>query len=444
MLLERMPGTGRATRCEWTANCTDTSPHLWGQYSPFFSVPSNLSPDVPAACEVTFALVLSRHGARDPTASKSDLYRDIIERLQGSVSYYSPGFEFLKDFEYKLGSEQLTKFGTQQLVDAGETFYERYQYLAKHGDPFVRAAGSQRVVESATNFTKGFYTAKSKGDGDVPDDMLVVPEGSGYNNTMDHGTCTAFEEGPASKTREEMQDVWKAIWVLPITARLNHKLPGANLTLDETIYLMDLCPFHVVASPRGDERSPICNLFSKEEWRSYDYFMSLDKWYGYGQGNPLGPTQGVGYVNELIARLTGEPVDDSTSTNSTLDASPKTFPLDRKLYADFSHDNLMSSVYAAMGLYNQTADLPVSRKVAPGSTGGFSAAWTVPFAGRMYVEKMRCGIEKEKELVRVLVNDRVMKLEGCGGDEQGRCELGRFVDSLGFARGGGRWDACFS
>ncbi|KAH8172699.1 histidine phosphatase superfamily (branch 2) domain-containing protein [Sarocladium implicatum] len=393
---ERMPSTDRQPRCEWTANCTDTSPHSWGQYSSFFSVPSEISPDIPDECDVTFALVLSRHGARDPTSSKSDLYRGIIERIQSSVSDFSPGFEFLKDFEYKLGSEQLTEFGTQQMVDSGERFYQRYQHLAKHEEPFVRAAGSQRVIDSATNFTKGYYEARGKGAVEDPRDVLVVPEGNGSNNTMDHGTCTAFEEGPASKTRERMQSAWKAIWVLPITARLNHKLPGANLTLDETIYMMDLCPFHVVASPKGDKLSPICSLFSKTEWRSYDYFMSLDKWYGYGQGNPLGPTQGVGYVNELIARLTGKPVEDSTSTNSTLDSSPETFPLDRKLYADFSHDNLMASVHAALGLYNQTANLPVDRKVAPEKAGGFSAAWTVPFAGRMYVEKMRCG-KKEEE-----------------------------------------------
>ena len=40
-------------------------------------------------------------------------------------------------------------------------------------------------------------------------------------------------------------------------------------------------------------------------------------------GNPLGRIQGVGYVNELLARLTGEPVQDHTTHNSSLE-----FPLD--------------------------------------------------------------------------------------------------------------------
>jgi hypothetical protein len=67
----------------------------------------------------------------------------------------------------------------------------------------------------------------------------------------------------------------------------------------------------------------------------------------------------------------------------------------------------------------------------------------VPFAARVYVEKMRCGGEEE-ERVRVLVNDRVMALRGCGADERGMCTLERFVESMAFARGNGRWDWCFA
>jgi hypothetical protein len=65
----------------------------------------------------------------------------------------------------------------------------------------------------------------------------------------------------------------------------------------------------------------------------------------------------------------------------------------------------------------------------------------------MYVEKMTCGGGEEgedEELVRVLVNDRVVPLQNCGADSLGRCRLGAFVESLSFARGGGLWHACFS
>lgn len=414
-------------------------------------MPSDIDAAVPPTCELTLALVLSRHGSRDPTARKSDTYHDLIERLQDDVTDYAPGFEFIKEYDYSLGSDELTDYGENEMVQSGEAFFERYKALVKSSDPFIRAAGSNRVIESAKKFAKGLADSQERelkarrGLEGRGKDILIIPEEEGFNNTLNanHGACPAFQDGPAAEVKDKMQAKWKETWVPPVTSRLNSKLTGANLTLDETIYLMDLCPFNTVADS-GASPSEFCRLFSLEEWRNYDYFMSLDKWYGYGPGNPLAPSLGVGYVNEVIARLTGEPVEDSTTVNSTLDASPETFPLDRRLYADFSHDNSMSTVYAALGLYNGTEHLPVTRRLGPEKTGGYSAAWTVPFAGRMYVEKMRCSeADGEEELVRVLMNDRVVPLKNCDADGLGRCRLGAFVESLSFARGGGLWHECF-
>jgi hypothetical protein len=211
------------------------------------------------------------------------------------------------------------------------------------------------------------------------------------------------------------------------------------------VHMMDLCPFNTVASSATNASaiSPFCGLFTSAEWASYDYYQTLGKWYGYGPGNPLGSTQGVGFANELIARLTGTPVIDHTSTNATLDADPATFPLNRTLYADFSHDNDMTAIFAALGLYNGTSMLSNTTRESARQAGGYSAAWTVTFAARAYIEKMTCGGDSAEELVRVLVNDRVVPLQGCGADALGRCALGDFVDSLSFARGGGLWDLCF-
>lgn len=206
---------------------------------------------------------------------------------------------------------------------------------------------------------------------------------------------------------------------------------------------MDLCPFNTVASPIG-AISPFCNLFSRDEWRQYDYYQTLGKYYGYGAGNPLGPTQGVGFVNELIARLTNAPVQDHTSVNQTLDSKFPTFPTGDgyPLFADFSHDNDLTSIYAALGLYSSFAPLSNTTIETTKQTAGYSAAWTVPFAARMYVEKMKCDGDDE-EKVRVVINNRVVPLVGCPVDTKGRCGLKDFVKGLDFARGGGKWDQCF-
>lgn len=148
--------------------------------------------------------------------------------------------------------------------------------------------------------------------------------------------------------------------------------------------------------------------------------------------------------------MTNTPVVDHTSVNHTLDDdnNKQTFPLGSKLYVDVSHDNDMTSIFSALGLFNNT---PPLSNTSIQSTDSYSAASTVPFAARAYFEKMECATagatkaKEKEEFVRILVNGRVMPLNTCGGDKDkwGRCTLGDFVQSLSFARAGGKWDLCF-
>ncbi|CAD0047632.1 unnamed protein product [Aureobasidium pullulans] len=371
--------------------------------------------DVPLTCSVTFAQILSRHGARDPTASKTAKYNSTIIKIQNNVANFTGNYAFLDDYEYTLGADQLTDFGRQQMENSGIKYYQRYANLARKSVPFVRSSSEDRVVESAERWIDGFNQTKA-GDWwankNYPSINVVISEAAGSNNTLNHDLCNSFENGPDSTIADAAQKTWVSVFVPAIQKRINTDLPGANLTLTEIIYLMDLCPFNTVASPNGTI-SPFCSLFTESEWHDYGYYESLNKYYGYGAGNPLGPTQGIGFTNELIAPL----------------------------YADFSHDNDMTAIFFAMGLYNSTVPLSNTTLQTAQQSNGYSAAYTVPFAARAYIEKLQCLGHKE-EMVRVIVNDRVIPLRGCGADWLGRCGLGAFVDSMAFARTGGGWGSC--
>jgi hypothetical protein len=380
---------------------------------------------------------------------KTASYRALVDRIHSDATSYVKAYAFIKDFEYTLGANELSVFGQQQMINSGIDFYNRYKKLAGEITPFIRSSGSNRVVESAQNWTQGFHsarvqdTASNKSDG-YPYDIVVISEDNGSNNSLNHGLCTSFEDGFDSTIADSAQATWASIFAPNITTRLNLDLPGVNFTTTDTIYMMDLCPFNTVADVLGTI-SPFCGIFTESEWRSYDYYQSLGKYYGYAWGNPLGATQGVGFTNELIARLTASPVEDHTSTNHTLDDSIITFPVGNttRLYVDFSHDNDMTAIFSALGLYNSTAPLSNVTIETAQQMNGYTAAWSVPFAGRAYFEKMSC-VGEEDELVRVVVNDRVVPLESCEGDRLGRCTLDRFVESLSFARDGGHWDRCFT
>ena len=152
-------------------------------------------------------------------------------------------------------------------------------------------------------------------------------------------------------------------------------------------------------------------------------------------GEELGPVQGVGYVNELLARLTNQPINDSTQTNRTLDSSPTTFPLNATIYADFSHDSELIAIYSAIGLFRPTQPLDSTK---PDANREWVTSKLVPFSGRLVTERLSCSVKRgREEYVRMVVNDALQDLSFCGAGRDGICTLNAFVQSQTFARSDG-------
>ncbi|KZT06538.1 phosphoglycerate mutase-like protein [Laetiporus sulphureus 93-53] len=412
----------------------------WAQYTPYYAVEAYAAP--PDECEITQVNILQRHGARYPTKSSTKAIETALAKVQAiPVSDYTdPQLEFIADFDYDLGEDDLVAYGAQESYDAGEEAFTRYVALVSADElPFVRASSKSRVVQSATNWTAGFAAASNG----VYAPLLNVIISESGNDTLDDSDCPA-----AADTSDDAQTAaWIATYAPNITTILNAGAPGADLDDDDTQALISLCPFESVAN---EQRSEWCDLFEwvgdqiigqggESVWAGYEYWGDLDKYYNTGYGATLGPVQGVGWINELLARLTDTPVNDSTSTNTTLDSNPATFPLNRTIYADFTHDNLMIAVYSAMGLFAQPAPLD---DTLPDPTRTWRASELVPFASRMVVERLSCGGEA---YVRVLVNQAVQDLSFCGADGDGLCTLDAFVESQAYASSGGdgQWALCF-
>ncbi|PFH48993.1 hypothetical protein AMATHDRAFT_148650 [Amanita thiersii Skay4041] len=398
----------------------------WGAYTPFYPIEEYQPP--PDDCKVTQPnMQLQRHGARYPTRGASEGIQKAVHKLLSASEYREHTMFFLNNYKYELGTDQLIKFGADHARHTGAEMFYRYNSLInKHHLPFVRASGKQRVVDTATNWTRGFAEASRN----VYQPKLDVILSEKLNDTLDNTQC------PNAGDADFEVDEWVAIYGQPIAKRLNKAAPGANLTAADVYGLMLLCPFESQAKM---EKSSFCDLFTQEEFGYLAYTSDLDKYYSTGYGQPLGRVQGVGYINELLARLTKTPVRDNTQTNRTLDSSPDTFPLDRTVYADFSHDNQMIAIYTAVGLFPQYRALDPT---TPDDKRSWMVSRMVPFSARMVTEKVECRI---KEYVRIFVNDALQPLAFCGADEEdGMCELNKFVKSQRYARhdGEGDWEAC--
>ncbi|KAG8853712.1 hypothetical protein FRB91_004476 [Serendipita sp. 411] len=323
----------------------DKIARLLGPYSPWYPVQYYITP--PSTCNITQAHFLQRHGARFPTKGQGEKIKRALSHIKipSAKAALKSDLGFMRKYKYDLGTEDLIYFGANEAFAAGVAAYNRYSQLAHISPPFLRAGDTGRVVETGKKWRQGFEVAGRM----RLKDALIIPEEKGYNNSL-HGiqNCPAHSDEPSDKA----QAIWLSKFAPNITARLNAAAPGSTLVDEDIPMLMSICSFESLAHYRT---SKWCNVFSEGEWQDFEYWSDLEKYYNTGLGNPLGRVQGVGWVNELIARLTHTPVNDTTTTNRTLDENPETFPLGKNMtmFADFSHDNEMNAIFATMGLFGR-------------------------------------------------------------------------------------------
>ncbi|KAL0960773.1 hypothetical protein HGRIS_005794 [Hohenbuehelia grisea] len=424
--------SGISPRKPTTAPTFTKNQKLWAQYAPWFPAAQYRAP--PSGCHITQVNILQRHGARFPTSGATTAIRSALSKLSSVQNFTDPRLDFLRTYQYTLGINDLVPFGALQSSQSGQEAFKRYSSIVKKDNvPFVRAASSERVVLTATNWTAGFSAASHH----VFNPVLNVIISEDGNNTLEDSLC------PNAGNSAVQTQQWAQVFATPIADRLNQGAPGANLTAVDIFNLISLCPFDSVAK---ETKGPFCDIFDDAAFQGFEYTGDLDKFYGTGYGQALGRVQGVGYVNELLARLTGKPVVDNTQTNRTLDSSPITFPLNRTIYADFSHDNQMIAIYSAIGLFRQPQPLNPTQ---PDERRTWVTAKLVPFSGRLVTEKLECGHgQARKEFVRMLMNDALQPLEFCNGGKRrdGLCELDAFVESQAYARNDGEGDfqKCFA
>ncbi|SCV74681.1 BQ2448_7710 [Microbotryum intermedium] len=456
------------------ADCAAAAAHPYltnlAQYSPFYPVGEYRT--VPSKCEVSQVNLLQRHGARQPTPSSGKSIQASLAKIVGKGNYSRPEMAFLANYTYDVGEDgSLIAYGVTESYDAGKQLVKRMKCnsataaLTFCSAPFVRATvrsptnfafrltstdrsladlstqGSPRVVDTAGNWSRGFMDAQiptlptSYRKGFTFSTQVVFVEGDHSNNPLKNNCPNLASTVPTA------QEQWRAVWTPAVLQRLQDT-QDYNLTASDVANLAYLCAFD---SLKTNTTSPVCGLFRESEFPYIEYDGDLGKYYDNAYpGAPLARSQGVGYVNELLTRLTSDRsyIDkDTTQVNHTIDSNSTLFPLDKFIYADFTYDNQLLPVMSLIGLFQ---DAPLSPTL-PCPMRTFVASKLVPFAGRMVVERLRCNgsyedgffsfLKGDSDYVRVLVNDQVMDLSStCGKDETLTggtvCRLSAFIEAM--------------
>ncbi|TLD14650.1 hypothetical protein PspLS_11077 [Pyricularia sp. CBS 133598] len=116
-------------------------------------------------------------------------------------------------------------------------------------------------------------------------------------------------------------------------------------------------------------------------------------------------------------------VQDHTGKDSTVVDNPTELPLNNKLCADSSHADHISGIYCS-SLWNRLPAWRVFGQLANGVYGE-------DVLEQMTYQGKWCGFQSANR-------NTTEKL--CGVHSFGQCKLSAFVESLGFARSGGRGD----
>ncbi|GJJ07302.1 hypothetical protein Clacol_001503 [Clathrus columnatus] len=210
---------------------------------------------------------LQRHGARFPTIGAAAKMATAILNAQQAIAYLDPAFEFIKDWEYDLGYDDLINYGAAQSFETGEETYKRYSTLVSQDNvPFVRASDGTRVVLSATD---GFEYASSGIF--IPSAPLLISESG--NDTLDDKMC------PNAGDSDAQTEQWQDVFAPTIVERFQKVLPGSTLTNADIPNLIALCAFDTLYK---EVQSPWCGLFTLEDYWDYEYYGALDKYYNTG------------------------------------------------------------------------------------------------------------------------------------------------------------------
>ncbi|KAJ5224949.1 hypothetical protein N7468_006174 [Penicillium chermesinum] len=450
----------------------------WGNLSPYADSPGfDLPKGFPVECELSQVHVLHRHAQRYPTAYDDDGLN--LARFAEKVATYakehpdtkvgSGPLEFLNHWEYLLGYETLLPTGAATEASSGALFWSQYGrllYRAGRNEaawdsslnvypngtarpkPTFRTTSYPRILESARWWLSGFFGNTGANSSYAEYNLVIIPEEENFNNTLSStSVCTNGSENAAI---DEL--IFTGISTKAANERLAKFLPddfGLNAT--DIFAMLNLCPYEYATLGR----SSFCALFTEQEWRDFEYILDINFYGNYGFGAPSGRAQGIGYVQELAARLQSRLIKSSDSSiNYTYDDNTKDFPLHQPMYMDMSHDDIIVSVLTALGLdYFKYGPHGLPGKVPHAPPRKFHLNEMTPFGARLFSEIWTCPrnvsftnlqeqLYKNPDLsaesnttdyIRFVLNNAPVPVEGltaCNGSVNGFCPLEKFLSSV--------------
>jgi len=408
--------------------------------SPYFPNPRGFGVNeysIPPGSNISWLNMVHRHGSRYPEFRGDAAERTLglkIANATGKFTGHGP-LDFLNDWKFLLGAEILVPNGKQELFTSGTLHYYQYGHLYPNNGSkiVVRSTTQRRMIESAEYFLAGFFGLSWAQNATLE----LGIEWHGFNNTLaGYKHCDHDSWAMAKDALME----WVGVYLRDAHQRFTNNISGdLEWTLSDTYNAQALCSYETVALGF----SHWCGLFTYEEWEGYEYALDIAFQAGAGFASPVGRAVGVGYVQEVLARMQHHLITEpSAQINITLDNNTITFPVDQNLNLDFSHDSGIISILVAFGLTQFSDVLPLTHIKRDRE---FILSHLQPFAGRLDIEIIKAPApinadRSSKEIyldgsptsyVHFMLNQRTIplgrSLKVCGDRDDGWCEMDAFI-----------------
>lgn len=145
-------------------------------------------------------------------------------------------------------------------------------------------------------------------------ELEIIPETFDRRaNTLTPGdTCLKYLEDPEKghDSGMVMRNRFQVVYTPAIANRLvseQDNLALGSLSSEEIFSMQEMCGYETIA--RGS--SPWCDVFTREEWESFEYARDIIHYYRAGPGNPYAGAMGWLWLNATTALLQAGPAAGS-------------------------------------------------------------------------------------------------------------------------------------
>ena len=374
-----------------------------GGSAPYIQSPGfGIDSVIPDQCTLEQVQLLSRHGERFPTLSKGKDFEKVLDKLNKQKSTFKGPLTFLNDYKYFVEDKSQYALetspensegpyaGTTNQLRHGAYFRKRYNSLFNPNDTLVVfTSNSNRVHRSAEFFARGFLGDQWEDD-KVKINTIAEAESQGANSLTPGDSCTNYNED----INEDLVDQFPDDYLQDIVDRLKKDNKDIDIKKKDVKQLFEYCAYEI--NVKG--QSPVCDIFTNEDFVYYGYANDLDKYYTTGPGNNLTAPIGSVLLNASLSLL-----KDESASN--------------KVWLSFTHDTDIDHFLSALGIYTPKEDLPVDHIDFERT---YVHAYIVPQAARIYTEKYKCGSDT---YVRYVINDSVKPIKGCSTGPGFSCKI---------------------